>query len=105
MDFSFFITYNKSGHKTRETWFKKNHPEEYQKILTHTTKLDLKSFKEKIWFYYHNLTEIPTCPCGGASKLFKQFIKTNNPKEIISYSDNRYFDGSLYGRLVNRCIV
>ena len=36
---------------------------------------------------------------GGASKLFKHFIKINKPKEIISYSDNRYFDGSLYGKL------
>lgn len=78
MDFSFFITDNKSGHKTRETWFSKNHPEEYQKILTHTTKLDLKSFKEKIWFYYHNLTEIPSCPCGGKSKFSDRFDKGYN---------------------------
>jgi hypothetical protein len=31
MDFSFFITDNKSGHKTKETWFSKNYPEEYKK--------------------------------------------------------------------------
>jgi len=36
---------------------------------------------------------------GGASKLFKHFIKNNKPKNIISYSDNRYFDGSLYEKL------
>ena len=78
MDFSFFITDNKSGHKTRETWFSKNHPEEYQKILKHTIKFDLKSFKEKIWFYYNNLTEIPTCPCGGKSKFSDRFDKGYN---------------------------
>lgn len=27
---------------------------------------------------------------GGASKLLKHFIKTISPKEIISYSDNRW---------------
>ena len=33
---------------------------------------------------------------GGASKLLKHFIKIHNPKKIISYSDNRWFDGKLY---------
>ena len=78
MNFSFFITDNKSGHKTRETWFSKNYPEEYQKISTHTSKFDLKSFKEKIWFYHHNLSEIPTCPCGGKSKFSDRFDKGYN---------------------------
>jgi len=78
MDFSFFITDNKSGHKTRETWFSKNYPEEYQKISSYTSKFDLKSFKEKIWFYYHNLSEIPTCPCGGKSKFSDRFDKGYN---------------------------
>ena len=36
---------------------------------------------------------------GGASKLFNYFIKTYNPKNIISYSNNRWFDGSLYKNL------
>jgi len=36
---------------------------------------------------------------GGASKLFKYFIKTYNPNEIISFSDNRYFNGGLYEQL------
>ena len=26
MDFSFFITNNKSGYKTKENWFKTNYP-------------------------------------------------------------------------------
>lgn len=36
---------------------------------------------------------------GGASKLFKHFIKNLNPEEVISYSDNRWSDGSLYKML------
>lgn len=36
---------------------------------------------------------------GGASKLFKYFINTYSPINIISYSDNSIFDGSLYEKL------
>jgi hypothetical protein len=73
MDFSFFTTKNKSGYKTKELWFSKNYPEEYQKILQYTSNFDLKSFKEKIWFFYHNLKEIPKCPCGQQSKFTERF--------------------------------
>lgn len=33
---------------------------------------------------------------GGASKLFKYFVKTINPKSIISYSDIAHTKGTLY---------
>ena len=33
---------------------------------------------------------------GGASKLFKYFIKTYNPQKVISYCDLRWSDGDLY---------
>ena len=36
---------------------------------------------------------------GGASKLFKHFIKTYNPKSIVSYSDIAKTTGSLYTTL------
>ena len=36
---------------------------------------------------------------GGASKLFKHFLKTNNPQSVLSYSDKRFFDGKIYGNL------
>jgi hypothetical protein len=36
---------------------------------------------------------------GGASKLFKYFIKTYKPKKVTSYSDTRYFNGGLYEKL------
>ena len=36
---------------------------------------------------------------GGASKLFKHFIKTHNPNDIISYADRRWSQGKLYQQL------
>lgn len=36
---------------------------------------------------------------GGADKLFKHFIKENNPTSIISYCDISKFDGHVYPRL------
>jgi hypothetical protein len=36
---------------------------------------------------------------GGADKLLKYFIKTYNPKEIISYADRRWSQGGLYDKL------
>lgn len=33
---------------------------------------------------------------GGASKLFKTFIRENNPEEVISFSMNDYFAGGVY---------
>lgn len=37
-----------------------------------------------------------TVVVGGASKLFKYFIKTYKPKNIVSFSDNRFSQGNLY---------
>jgi NUMOD3 motif len=36
---------------------------------------------------------------GGASKLFSHFIKSVNPIEVISYSDERWNTGNLYNKL------
>lgn len=36
---------------------------------------------------------------GGASRLFKHFLKNHNPKSIISYSDNDFFQGGVYQKL------
>lgn len=36
---------------------------------------------------------------GGGSKLFKYFLKTYQPSNIISFSDSRYFTGELYEKL------
>lgn len=36
---------------------------------------------------------------GGASKLFKAFVKDNNPTSIISYANRRFSTGNLYYKL------
>jgi hypothetical protein len=36
---------------------------------------------------------------GGASKLFKYFLREHSDKPIISFSDNRWFSGGLYEQL------
>lgn len=75
MDISYFRVDNKSGYKTKESWFSKNHPEEYGKIITYSQGLyDDMSFKEKIWFYFNRLTERPKCVgCGSVLKFKDRF--------------------------------
>jgi len=36
---------------------------------------------------------------GGASKLFKKFIKDHNPTQVMTFADKRYSDGNLYIQL------
>ena len=43
--------------------------------------------------------KLNTTVIGGASKLFKYFIKNINPVEIISYCDRRWSMGKLYYKL------
>lgn len=40
---------------------------------------------------------------GLASKMFSFYIKTNNPELIVSFSDNRWFDGKIYQTLGFSC--
>jgi hypothetical protein len=96
MDFSFFTTDNKSGYKTNEKWLEKNQPELYNKIISYSnsTQPDI-NFKEKIYFYFHNLTERPKClKCDAEVKFRNRFDKpygdfcsltcaNNNKEELI----------------------
>ena len=36
---------------------------------------------------------------GGASKLYKYFVRNYKPKSVVSYADRRYSDGGLYRQL------
>ena len=36
---------------------------------------------------------------GGASKLFKHFLKKHNPNQVLTYADRRYSNGNLYKKL------
>ncbi len=43
--------------------------------------------------------KINTLVTGGASKIFKYFIRNYNPESLISYTDLRYSNGTLYEKL------
>ena len=43
--------------------------------------------------------KINTSVTGGASKLFKYFLKTYKPNDVISYSDRKIFSGNTYLKL------
>jgi hypothetical protein len=43
--------------------------------------------------------KLNTSVIGGADKLLKYFIKTHQPKQIISYADRRWSQGDLYQKL------
>lgn len=44
-------------------------------------------------------SKLGTTTIGGASKLFKYFIKNYNPNYLLSYSDRRWSRGDLYNNL------
>lgn len=44
-------------------------------------------------------TKLNTTVVGLASKMFKRFITDYNPEQVISYSDNRWNTGAVYGLL------
>ena len=77
MDFSFFTTDNKSGYKTTEKWFSKNHPSKYLEIVEYSNGLyPNMSFKEKIWFFFKQIKERPKClTCGGDIKFRNRLDK------------------------------
>ena len=94
MDFSFFTTNNKSGYKTNEKWLKKNYPDLYGKIMGHPINEEEIPFKERIYFFYHSLTNRPECiKCGDKVKFRNRFDKpygdfcslqcANNSKDIL----------------------
>ena len=43
--------------------------------------------------------KLNTSVIGGADKLLQYFIRTYQPKEIISYADRRWSQGRLYDKL------
>jgi len=72
----------------------------YEKELVSVMTFVKSRFDKKIQYeMYRYCNKINTTIIGGASKLFKQFIKEYDPISIISYNDKRYFDGVVYQNL------
>lgn len=55
--------------------------------------------KENMFELLRFCNKLNTSVIGGASKLFKYFLKNNNPQKIISYCDLRWSDGMIYNIL------
>lgn len=51
------------------------------------------------WEMSRFCNKLGTTVVGGSSRLFSHFVKTYNPKSIVSYSDRRYFSGETYLKL------
>ena len=51
------------------------------------------------WELLRYCNKLNTSVVGGASKLFKNFLKENNPESVISYSDKSFNTGNLYNML------
>jgi hypothetical protein len=55
-----------------------------------------KQYQWELSRYTSNINHIIV---GGAAKLYKYFIKQYNPINVISYSDKRWFTGSVYSTI------
>lgn len=58
---------------------------------------DRGSNKARVWTLTRYATRITVA--GAASRLFKAFVNECAPKEVKSFSDNRYFEGGMYEQL------
>lgn len=57
------------------------------------------SRKISAWELNRYSSKINTTVVGGASKLFRHFVKQVKPNSVVSYSDNRWSNGGLYQQL------
>ena len=51
------------------------------------------------WELLRFCNKLNTNIVGGASKLFNYFIKTHNPRSVVSYADRRWSIGKLYNTI------
>lgn len=65
----YFTSDNKSGHKTRENYVKKNFPELYSEIIKYPLNNEDYKFNQKLYNYLYEIKEIPKClTCGKEIK-------------------------------------
>jgi len=51
------------------------------------------------WEITRFVSKLDTIIVGGASKVFKYFMRHYDPHQILTYADRRYSDGNLYKKL------
>jgi hypothetical protein len=57
------------------------------------------SRKNLEWEITRFCNRIDVSVVGGASKIFKYFLKQFNPDKVITYADSRWSNGNVYGKL------
>lgn len=70
---------------------------EYDKKLI--SAMTFKEHSKNNWEIIRYATIINSQVIGGASKIFKNFIRLYDPKSIITFSDLRYSNGNIYKKL------
>jgi very-short-patch-repair endonuclease len=55
--------------------------------------------KNHEWEIIRFATKLNTTVVGGASKLFKAFVKSYSPESVVTYADRRYSEGGVYSVL------
>jgi len=53
--------------------------------------------KDRVWTLSRYATSVTVA--GAASRLFRAFLRDEKPDQVKSFSDNRLFEGGMYGRL------
>lgn len=94
---AFIDTYHLYGYKKAKVKLGLFYNNELIQVMTFST--GNHSRKQNGWEIDRFATKFDYQVIGGASKLFKHFIKNHNPEEIISYADLRYGEGNVYKQL------
>lgn len=99
------LSENSDTNKTRQ-FLTENHLQGYVSskinlVLTHDSKIvAVMTFGKPRYTDKHTYEILRFCTdravIGAASKLFQHFIREYQPNSVISYSDNRWGDGSVY---------
>ena len=61
--------------------------------------MTFKLIKNDNWELVRFCNKLDTAVIGGASKLFSHFVNNYKFKQMVSYSDRRYFGGDIYNTL------
>lgn len=112
----FFTTENKTGRKNCPKFLKKHYPEIYDMVLNfnNTPELLNITFKQKIWHFINNITEIPTClNCDNNVKFGKSLnsgyrlscspkcsANTERRKELTKITCNLKYGTDHYGKTI-----
>ena len=94
---SFVDTYHISGYHSCSIKYGLYHDDELVSVMTFSK--NNHSRKGKGWEIDRYCSKFGMQVIGGASKLFKHFIRNIEPSSVVSYADLRYGNGGVYEKL------